>query len=554
MAMLTSVCVAATPATDLSYGHYEIHIDYAPTPGNPDQGWVFSVSYDQDDDFSTAAGVVRLDPETTRMIASPASRLAIPSPAGVFARFGEPGTPIWVLPQNQALGVPFLGVRTTMPAGIFQARVGNNYTPSGQGSISLRLISVEGSGPDRGGHFATWKTESFGTTVFSFDTTDGISATDEIPTIPVSSHTHYNWGLTRPGIYRVTFEAQGKLMPTHGNVITRARKTFVFSVPHEAKVAPSPEWRVTAPPSGPPQLVVADPVLGVAYAPDQAMVESHHAATGASSALPGAMWETPVTWSTMAAALPDAVGIDPGHANAGLPANAWSGLKWKILDVRGPGSFALIEQGQIVAAQAGDEIDFQPDATRAWLAAFGQSGIYRVTGVLEGNKGGVTVTSAPVTMVMGAGVTADFDYATWALSFERSSGLPAGSLADPLADGDGDGVSNAEEFAFFWHGLDPARPDAQRRPRLANGARTIEYLRDTYKDPFNESNWRIVPAVSGDLQSWRSRSARVPGFPLEIFETGTGPGNADGRVVRRQLRVMPDDSPRSFFRFSITPP
>ena len=72
-----------TPPTDLILGHHEIHVDYSPVPGNPDAGWRFSVSYDEDDDFSSSDGVVRMDPGSTIMIASPASRTAVPSPAGV---------------------------------------------------------------------------------------------------------------------------------------------------------------------------------------------------------------------------------------------------------------------------------------------------------------------------------------------------------------------------------------------------------------------------------------------------------------------------------------
>jgi hypothetical protein len=102
---------ALTPPTDLIYGHYEIQVDYTVTPENPDAGWSFAVSYDQDDDFSSAAGVVRLDPESTVIVASPRTRTAVPSPAGVFSRFGPSGTPIWILPQNNILGTCFLGGR-----------------------------------------------------------------------------------------------------------------------------------------------------------------------------------------------------------------------------------------------------------------------------------------------------------------------------------------------------------------------------------------------------------------------------------------------------------
>ena len=135
--LLTLPLGALTPPTDLLYGHYELHVDYAVTPGNPDGGWRFSVSYDEDDDFSTGDGVVRLDPESTVILAAPKTAATVPSPAGVFSRFGPSGTPLWVLPQNQVLGTPYLGIRTTMPAGIFQARVGTNYSPSSQGSIAF---------------------------------------------------------------------------------------------------------------------------------------------------------------------------------------------------------------------------------------------------------------------------------------------------------------------------------------------------------------------------------------------------------------------------------
>ncbi len=235
LALGAAMTAAAPVQTYVADGHYEIHIDYTPTPGNPDAGWLFSVSYDEDNDFSTSAGVVRLNPAETVLVAGPGTQSTVPNPAGVFSRFGPPGTPLWILPQNQIQGVLFLGIRTTMSPGIFQARVGNNHTPSGQGSISLRLVSIEGSGPAAGGDFATWKAESFGTIVWSFDTTDGIGAADEVPTIPVSSHTHYNWGFTRPGLYRVTFEAVGKL--NSPNTFTKGRGTFLFAVPHAGPFA-----------------------------------------------------------------------------------------------------------------------------------------------------------------------------------------------------------------------------------------------------------------------------------------------------------------------------
>jgi surface-anchored protein len=540
--LLTLPAAALTPSTDLLYGHYELHVDYTATPGNADAGWRFSVSYDADDDFSTGAGVVRLDPESTVILAAPKTAAVVPSPAGVFGRFGPSGTPLWVLPQNNALGTPFLGVRTTMATGLFQARVGNNYSPSSQGSVSLRLVSVEGTGPDAGGHFATWKTESFGSTVFSFDTTDGIGAADEIPTIPVSSHTHYNWAFTEPGLYRVTVEAKGKLMPAHGNLLTSAQKTFLFAVPFSSRVASGGQLRVVAGENGQLRMLAADPASRVAYAPDRAMIET------TASALPGVQWQAALGLSTAAAALPNGVGVDPAVATAGLAAGEWSDLSWNLTGVRGPGNFALTEGGSVL----GPSLPLSPGISRNLVATFTATGLYRVTGTLSGSRSDTPFFTAPFTVVFGAGLGVDFSYAAWQASFEQTAGLAAGMLSDPEADHDRDGLANGVEFAFFWHGLDPARPDASLMPRPIPGG--IGFLRDTYKDPLDESSWEIRASYSPDLSAWTVRSPRVPGFPLGLFESGAESGNAWSRILHRRLRTPSPPPARAFFHFDVTPP
>ncbi len=530
---------AATPPTDLIYGHYEIHVDYTATPGDPDAGWRFSVSYDEDDDFSTANGVVRLDPAAVTFVAGPVTEAAVPQPPGVFGRFGAAGAPLWVLPQNNALGALFLGVRTTMSPGIFQARVGNHYTPSGQGSISLRLVSVEGTGPEAGGQFATWKTESFGTVVFSFDTTDGIGAADEIPTVPVRSHTHYNWGLTRPGIYRVTLEAMGKLISP--NAFTSARETFTFAVPFSGRVGAGGELRLTD--GG--GLIAADPGNGVAYAPDQAMVEAVPVEAG---------WEWSGEVSAAALNLPNGVGVSPAAASAGLPAEEWSEVQVRLAAIYGPGDFALVdEEGGVL----GEVFEVEAGSARPIRALFSERGIYRATFAVTGMRAGVPVAMTPVTLSFGAGVGADFDYTAWRESFERSAELADGALADPDADYDRDGVPNGVEFAFFWQGMDPAVADGWRMPRAfptPEGHGAVEFLRDTWKDRLNETGWDIHAEASPDLVTWQVRSSRVPGFPLELFETGAERGNAYGRILRRQLRAIGPGEGRHFFRFRVGTP
>jgi surface-anchored protein len=549
---------ALTPPTDLIYGHYEMHVDYTVTPGNPDAGWSFWVSYNLNDDFNSASGVVRLDPESTVILASPRTRTAVPSPAGLFSRFGPPGTPLWILPQNNVLGTCFLGVRTIVPTGTFQARVGNNYTVNGQGSIALRLVSMTGTGPAAGGQFATWKTEAFGGVVFSFDSTDGITGADEIPTVPIGSHTHYNWGLTKPGIYHLTFEAKGKLMPAHGSAITSAQQTFTFAVPFSGRIGNGGALLLSGVEAGAPRVLTADPASGVAYAPDQAMIEATTPAGPASSGLPGALWQWSGNLRALPLSTPNGVGVAPATASGGLVPAEWSNVELEIAAVRGPGGFALLDGGGTVLADGpGDVVALTATSDLPVTAAFTATGLHRVTVIPRGTRNGQPVVGAPVMVTFGAGLTAEHDYAAWQASFEQTAGLPAGSLADHNADFDRDGISNGFEFAFFWQGMDPTVSDAAKMPRAfpsAAGDGVFGFLRDSYKDPLDESKWQLRPAASTDLLAWKLRSSRIPGFPLEVFETGLGEGNAYGRIARNQLRIEGPQVGRAFFRFDLAPP
>lgn len=545
-----ATALAATPPTDLIYGHYEPHLEYTAS-----EGWRMSISYDMDNDFSSAAGVVRLDPATTRLLAAPSTLTAVPSPPGVFSRFGPAGTPLWILPQANVLGRLFLGVRAVVAPGIFQASVNGNYVPSASGSIALELVSVTGTGPDAGGRFATWKTEGFGTPIFSFDTTDGITAADRIGTIPVASHTHYNWGFTKPGTYAVTLRAIGKLMPAYGNTLTSAYATFHFVIPFSSRIGSGVGLRVVEE-GGLPRLILADPANGVAYAADRAMAEaSSPAAPATTAALPGTQWEMACDLSPVAAALANGVGISPALSATGPTAGNWSALALEITGVRGPGGFALLDAGTVVADGPGDVLPINPGVVRPLTAAFGGTGIYRVTAILHGTRLGQPVASAPVTVCFGAGITADFGYAQWANSFEQSAGWAVGALGDAPADPDHDGLPNSVEFALFWHGLDPTVADAGRMPLpglTPDGSGTLPFLRDTFKDPLDETRWQILPGASTDLVNWEFRSSRVPGFPLELSESGTEEGNACGRILRRTLRFAPGPAHQAFFRFRVT--
>lgn len=554
---------AASPPTDLIYGHHEIHVDYQSSPSDPDAGWSFSVSYDTDNDFTTNSGIVRLDPADTVFVASPATEKTVPNPPGFLSRFGPAGSKYWLLPFSPQLGTPYLGVRTTVPPGIFRQRVGDNYSPSPTGTISLRLISVEGPGAEAGGVFAAWRSDAMGAPIFAFDSSDGIGTGDEIPTIQVSSHTHYNWGFNRPGLYRVTLEAFGRL--NSNNAFTSGRATLLFSIPFSSRLGDGDQLRLwaTSQNGGPPvpTAAVADPQAAVFYDSQQTIWEVTRAATSAAAGLPGALWETNGTIARSGSAFSSGVGVDPQAVAAGLPDPSWSGVTWQLSDVEGPGHLAVLGSGGGLLASSHDGLNGQdafsvPSTPLDIVFAFTSPGLYRARFRAAGTMNGQATLGPERILVFGVNLAGGFTYSQWADSFERSGGLPVGALADRDGDADRDGLPNATEFAFFFQGLSPVRPDRALMPRprpTPEGYAAVEFLRDTWIDPLDETGWEIRPAASPDLQVWQIRSSRVSGEPLDVFETGAGPGNAHGRVVQRQLRVMPAPKDRHFFRFHVTP-
>lgn len=551
--------VAATPAMDILYGHYEIHADYDLSPGNVNAGWKLNVSYNLNDNFNDRTQIVRLDPETTVIIASPGTQKTITS---AVSRLGPVGDPLWLLPQNNVLGTPFMGARAVMNPGIFQTYFSGNYTPSAQGSISLRLLSLTGSGPDAGGKFALWESDGSGL-VFYF----GPGTSNFLPTLPPNAHSHFNWGFTKPGSYLLEIEASGRLNPQHGGALTSTRKTFRFAVPHSSRVPGGATVRAGRSSTAGWHLLLEDAPGRVAYYPQQGFLEAAAAAgTVAQTAVPGAVRQMALTLSALGSSVPDFVGLAPARGQQGLPAGMLDGNQCvlRLKRVQGPGRFALLSaDGSQRWMDSGDGIDEadQVTVTRSQnlgaLAVFGASGLYRVEVEISGTSGGSPVKTETMTLVFGAGLTADYTYAQWADSFERSYGLAAGALSNAKADFDADGVSNAAEFLLFWHGCDPVRGGTGSVPRgrPVAGASVMDFYRDTYKDTLTEGTYQISPSTRINLTSaWVTRSPRVVGQALDTIETGAEEGNAYGRIMLRRLRVMtPVPDKRRFFRFGIRP-
>ena len=515
---------------DLLLGHYEPHVDYIPSPSDPDAGWQFSISYDVDNDFQDQEGIVRLDPAQTRIVVGPES--FIPSISIDFGTLASTGDPLWMLPQSNEEGELFLGWRTVIPAGIFQKSVSGFFNPDPQGNIALEMTGLSGPAADAGGHFAMWTVGFLGAREVHFDSSDGIDSGDRLEPVPIGSHSHYNWGMTRPGIYHVTFRASGRL--NQGNVDTSGTQTFTFSVPFSSVAVGEAALRLGfgSGAVAPASVYVADD--GVEYAPGQVALQTTQQEVESMLHSYACLLAVETAATTAA---PHRVGI-PGSQAVRFESGTPAANPLEVVSVEGPGTLTPVittagEQGFIFSAP----------------------GIYRVMlrAVADGGSLG-----EPFELVFLAGLSPDYSFADWADSFERTHGLPLGSFTED-GDWDGDGVPDAVEYQLFWEGFDPAVADAHRLPRLNpdNLAQFAIFHRDTYKDRLDRNLENVVMEFSEDLITWTGWRDALPGRPLQQFEDGAERGNAHGRIMRRALRLPQSAStapPKGFLRWRIDPP
>ncbi|MGF1451626.1 MAG: choice-of-anchor M domain-containing protein [Opitutales bacterium] len=524
-----AVSVASAQPLDLLLGHFEVHIDYTAGSEDPDEGWEFSISYDEDSDFVDREGLTRLDPANTRLIATPPTQETATSE---LRNAGFPSGALWRLPRNRKDGALWLGLRTIADPGIFQTSVGGTFFAfdGSPGNIALELESVTGSGPDAGGEFAMWTNSSFGTPQVHFATFSAPGVTNRLEPVPIAQHEHYNWGMTRPGEYCVTLRALSKLMPSQGGTLTDSEATFHFVVPYPADLGSE----VTVAPGiardREPALIWGE--SGVAFTVERAGVTAGTISEGGQSYV-HAVRLKPTAGPAPAS---ERVGYSAERAN-GLPPELTRPVL-RVAEIVGPGN-----------------VDIIAETAEVTFLAFDEAGIYRVqiSPSAEDIEDGALIEGEPFALTVLVGMGFDYGYEAWAGSFERTHGLVEDHLSDPMADGDNDGVPNGVEYQLFWHGFDPGVRDAWRLPRPeqdSNGQWELAYLRDTYKDDFATA-LELSAFLGTELGTFQKGTAREEGNPLQLNELGADQGNALGRVMRRKLVLPVTGAEISFVRFGL---
>lgn len=223
------VCLQQTAALGrgfelLEYGHYDLRFGFA-----PEAGWHYGIyDYYSQEELSPWHTVLRVTESARHTI----------GPAVDF--LGSVGAPFWVLPEvlaneGQEDEILWLGFGSPdMQRDIFTGGLGN------RGRLSLRLLTVSGSGVEAGGRFVLYQSD-FPRPRILFSYIDGQVGGDQMPEgIVANFHAHYNWAFTQPGTYHVRFEVSGQLVPTLGGsrVATEVMFSFVVGEPDWTRAFP----------------------------------------------------------------------------------------------------------------------------------------------------------------------------------------------------------------------------------------------------------------------------------------------------------------------------
>jgi surface-anchored protein len=366
-------------ATDWTEGHGDIAVNHLAGE------WRFGVAIDSIPGTEFA-------PHEVLIQAGDNARLAIPGGPN-FSFLGTAGDPVWIYPQSQANGVPFVGISAeATPLGTFA----NNR-------FDLQLSRVAGPGD-----FFLWTTGGTGTPTVQMNSRDGISAADVFD-VPSGGHNHMNWGFSSPGTHRIGFKGSGTLtgqsLPTTSD---ETIYTFEVSVLKDGEVD-----------------------LEVAYEEGELGFHLHDETTDTEfEPAHVALQAGPATWTTVPAeaafgflgAAGEHLYILPQDERAGVlflglaagevPAGTFidDELSVELTAADGPGAVFYYEVdgfgAPTVFFNSADGVTTDDSvivaigshAHRNW--AFSAPGVYRVTLVASGAlAGGGTVTSEPATFL-----------------------------------------------------------------------------------------------------------------------------------------------------------
>lgn len=159
----------------------------------------------QTDDVEFAVSSITVLAGANREFSSAVNRPA----AGIMA-----GDSLWILPQSQVAGVPYVALASE------ELTASDWSTP-----ITFTLGSV--TSPTGSGTFSMWTNDGLGEPTFYFSSTNAAATNNNNQFFSSFTHDHVNWGFTEPGDWLVELTATG----THNTLgALSATETLSFSV------------------------------------------------------------------------------------------------------------------------------------------------------------------------------------------------------------------------------------------------------------------------------------------------------------------------------------
>jgi len=181
----------AAPEAEYTAGHVDIGVKYDAN------GFDLRYNFAADGviDGSQVGSITEVDPADVYTRAGNGAQLINAPSDGAWSFLGtEPGDDIWALPQSNVSGEPFLGTSGE------DLDASSNWN----GDINYEFTGVT---RPSGAHFSLYQTDIFGNPTAFVATQDGLS--DNL-SVPVGSHSHYNWAFTKEGVYQVEVTASGE--------------------------------------------------------------------------------------------------------------------------------------------------------------------------------------------------------------------------------------------------------------------------------------------------------------------------------------------------------
>lgn len=150
------------------------------------------------------------EPSEVRLVAKSEARTTVPDDPA-FGFLGDPGDPVWVLPEVEDPALLFLGLSAEeIATGVFA-----------NDTIHLDVVKVYGPGD-----FSVFTTDPAGAPDVLADSGDGLP--DRID-LTAAGHAHANWAFEAAGTYKVVVKASGTLAGS-GETVRSSLATYRFEV------------------------------------------------------------------------------------------------------------------------------------------------------------------------------------------------------------------------------------------------------------------------------------------------------------------------------------